>query len=324
MKAVLSHVQGGPESLVIEDIEEPIAGPRQIVVQIRAVGLNFADTLLLQDRYQFRPERPFSPGGECAGIIESVGHDVIGLQPGDRVVAYVKWGAVREKIAVDAHQAIVMPDELDFEHAAGLIVTYGTSLHAYRDRAQLKAGDWVVVLGASGGVGQAAIEIAKLLGARVLACASSDEKLAFCRNCGADETINYAKEDLKTGIKALTQGQGADIVYDPVGGVYSEAALRAIAWNGRFLVIGFASGDIPSIPLNLTLLKGCQIVGVFWTQAIAQEPLKYHENVRQLMKWRLADKIGPHIDVMLPIEKTAEALQRIAERKVHGKIIICL
>jgi len=322
MKAVLCTQFGGPETLEVADIESPVAGPGEVVIAVRAAGLNFFDTLIIQNKYQFKPDLPFSPGAEIAGEVTSLGDGVEGIQVGDRVMAYSVWGGVRAEIAISQDAVIAMPDGLDFVTAAGLIVTYGTSLHALQDRADLQPGETLAVLGASGGVGQAAVEIGKAMGARVIACASSDDKLEFCRKLGADETLNYTDEDLKTRLKELTDGKGVDVIYDPVGADLAEPALRAIGWKGRFLVVGFAGGGIPKIPLNLALLKGCQIVGVFWGDHLVREPDRHRANMAQLLDWVVEGKIKPHIHKVYPLEETADALLAIARREVRGKVIV--
>jgi NADPH2:quinone reductase len=322
MRAVICNKFGGPENLIVEDLPEPVPAAGEIVISVKAAALNFFDNLLIRGKYQYRPDPPFSPSAEAAGIVEAIGAGVTDFAPGDHVMAYAIFGCAREKIAVSAEKVVKLPAGLPFEQAAGLTVTYGTSLHALKDRAGLKPGENLAILGASGGVGQAAIELGKVMGARVIACASSDDKLAFCRDMGADETINYAEEDLKARLKELTNGNGADVVYDAVGGDFSEAALRATAWNGRFLVIGFAAGDIPEIPLNLVLLKGCQIVGVFWGQHTEREPAKHRANMATLVDWCASGKITPHIHKVYSFAETAEALNAIARREIKGKAII--
>ncbi len=322
MKAVLCTQFGGPETLEMADIESPVAGPGEVVVAVRAAGLNFFDTLIIQNKYQFKPDLPFSPGAEIAGEVTSLGDGVEGIQVGDRVMAYSVWGGVRAEIAISQEAVIAMPDGLDFVTAAGLIVTYGTSLHALKDRADIQPGETLAVLGASGGVGQAAVEIGKAMGARVIACASSEDKLEFCRTLGADETLNYTDEDLKSRLKELSNGKGVDVIYDPVGADLAEPALRAIGWNGRFLVVGFAGGGIPKIPLNLALLKGCQIVGVFWGDHLVREPDRHRANMTQLLDWVVEGKIKPHIHKVYPLEETADALLAIARREVRGKVIV--
>jgi NADPH2:quinone reductase len=324
MQAVLCREFGPADKLVVEDIEEPTAGPGEVIVAVKAVGLNFFDTLIIQDKYQAKPSLPFSPGGEIAGIVESVGPDCDWARSGDRVAAYVKFGGAREKIVVPEEDLIRMPDGLSFELAASLAITYGTTLHALSDRGEMANGDVLAILGASGGVGSAAIEIGKLLGGRVIACASSAEKLQFCRDKGADETIDYETEDLKERLKALTDGIGVDVVYDAVGDRFSEPAVRALAWRGRHLVVGFAAGQIPKIPLNLLLLKGADIRGVFWSDFVTREPEQFAENFRRLMDWTLAGELKPHIHRVYPLAEAAAALQEIADRKVMGKVIVAV
>lgn len=322
MKAVLCSEYGGPEKLGLGDVESPIAGPDEVVISVKAAGLNFFDTLIIENKYQFKPDLPFSPGAEVAGTIKSVGEGVNDLKPGDRVMAYTVWGGVREEIAVPTGSVIKMPEELEYEVAAGLIVTYGTSLHALKDRASIQPGETLAVLGSSGGVGQAAVEIGKAMGARVIACASSDDKLDFCKSLGADDVVNYSTQDIKASLKELTGGKGVDVIYDPVGADLAEPALRSIGWKGRFLVVGFAGGGIPKIPLNLALLKGCQIVGVFWGDHLVREPHLHRANIAQLLDWVVEGKIKPHIHKVYQMAETAEALAAIARREVRGKVII--
>ncbi|MEE4238273.1 MAG: NADPH:quinone oxidoreductase family protein [Anderseniella sp.] len=322
MKAVLCTHYAGPDELELADIDSPRAGPGEVVIGVKAAGLNFFDTLIIENKYQFKPELPFSPGAEVAGEVLRAGEGVTAFKPGDRVMAYTVWGGAREEVAVPEASVIAMPHGLDFTIAAGLIVTYGTSLHALRDRAGLQPGETLAVLGASGGVGQAAVEIGKAMGARVIACASSDDKLEFCRSLGADETINYSSEDLKTRLKDLTGGSGVDVIYDPVGAELAEAAFRAIGWKGRFLVIGFAGGAIPKMPLNLALLKGADIVGVFWGDHLKREPELHQANMKQLLDWVLEGKVKPHVHKVYPLGQTAQALQAIARREVLGKVIV--
>lgn len=322
MKAVLCHAHGPASTLAFEELPEPTAGPGEVVVAMRACALNFFDTLIIRDRYQFKPALPFSPGGEIAGVVESLGEGVTGVVPGDRVVAYVKWGGAREKLVVPARDLIPMPDDLDFVPAATLSVTYGTALHALADRGELKPGETVAILGASGGVGQAAIEIAKILGARVVACASSPDKLAFCRECGADELVDYNAEDLKLRLRELTGGRGVDVVFDAVGDRYTEPAVRATGWRGRCLVVGFAAGDIPRIPLNLLLLKGCDLRGVFWGDYLLREPDHFADDMKRIMAWVVEGRLRPHIQAAVPLVETARAIEAIAERRVKGKIVV--
>lgn len=322
MKAVLCKAFGPPDSLVADEVSSPVAGADEAVIAVKAVGLNFFDTLIIQGKYQFKPTFPFSPGAEVAGVIKSVPGNAQRLAPGDRVVAFTGWGGAREEIAAPIARIVKLPDQVSFEMAAALTVTYGTTLHALADRGHLKGGENLVVLGAAGGTGQAAIEIGKLMGARVIACASSADKLAFCRSIGADATIDYTKENLKDAIRTATAGEGADVVYDPVGGDLAEPTLRAMAWGGRYLVIGFASGEIPKLPLNVVLLKGCDIVGVFWGSHVEREPDAHRANVERLVRWCAEGRIAPHIHHTYGLEQTADALRAIERREVKGKAIL--
>jgi NADPH2:quinone reductase len=322
VKAVLCKAYGPPESLVVEDVPSPVAGPGEVVVTMKAASLNFPDVLIIQNKYQFKPALPFSPGSEVAGVVKAVGEDVIDFKPGDRVMAVTGHGAFAEEVKTEARRLLPIPEGMDDPTAAAFTLTYGTSDHALVDRGQLEAGETLLVLGAAGGVGIAAIEIAKAIGARVVACASSDDKLAVCRQHGADETINYVSEDLRERIKQLTDGAGVDVIYDAVGGPYTEPALRSIAWRGRLLVVGFAAGDIPKIPLNLTLLKGCAIVGVFWGDFVRREPANSERDVQALMALYETKKIRPLVSARYPLERAAEALQALMERRVQGKVVI--
>src|SRR4249919_3094816 len=322
MKAILCTRFGGPDDLEFADLPDPAPGAGEVVVAVKAAALNFFDTLLIAGKYQMKPPFPFSPASEFAGVVESVGAGVTNLAVGDRVLGYGGFGAAREKVAISAHHVVKIPDVLDFDRAAGLTVIYGTTLHALKDRAKLKSGETLAVLGASGGTGLAAIEIGKLMGARVIACASSDDKLAFCRERGADDTINYAKEDVKEGLRRVTGGKGVDVIYDPVGGPYAEAALRSIAWGGRFLVIGFAAGDIPKLPLNLVLLKGCDVIGVFWGSWMDRDPQGHRANTEQLLAWCVDGKLSSHIHAIYPLADGPAALKALAARQVMGKVIL--
>lgn len=322
MKAILCRAWGPPESLSIEEIDPPVAAPGEAVVAISAASINFFDTLIIEGKYQTKPAFPFSPCGEFAGVVESVGDAVTSVKPGDRVMAFSGYNAAREKIVIAAYRLAHVPPELTDEAAAGLSITYGTSLHALKDRAKLQAGETVAVLGAAGGTGQAALEIAKAIGARVIACASSDDKLAFCRDLGADDLVNYTAADLKDELKRLTNGKGVDVVYDPVGGDLCEPALRAMAWSGRYLVIGFAGGSVPRPPLNLVLLKGCAITGVFWGAHVDKEPELHRANLDQLLAWAASGTIRPHIHKIYTLEQLPEALGAIARREVKGKAIV--
>lgn len=322
MKAVLCKQLGPPDKLVVEDIPSLVPGKGQVVVSVKAAGVNFPDTLIIQGKYQFKPEVPFSPGGEVAGVVKAVGEGVTGWKPGDRVIAAATWGGFAEELLTDAERLIPLVDKMDYVPASGFILTYGTSYHALKDRAQLKPGETLLVLGASGGVGLAAVQLGKAMGARVIAAASSDSKLDVCRQNGADEVINYASDDLRTRIKALTAGKGVDVIYDPVGGPYSEPALRDMAWNGRFLVVGFAAGDIPKIPLNLALLKGCSIVGVFWGAFTKNEVERNRANNAELMQMYLEGKVKPHIHATYPLERATEALNEVMNKRVSGKVVL--
>ncbi len=322
MRAILCTEHGLPESLTIAEVPDLTPGPGQVVIQVGAAGVNFPDTLIIQNLYQFKPELPFSPGGEVAGTVGALGDGVDHLSVGDRVIAFPGWGGFAEQVVVEARTVIPIPDSMPTDIAAAFVMTYGTSYHALKDRADPKPGETLLVLGAAGGVGLAAVELGKALGLRVIAAASSDEKLAVCRAHGADEVINYSTEDLKTRTKELTGGAGADIVYDPVGGDYTEAALRATAWQGRLLVVGFASGPIPKIPLNLTLLKGCDIRGVFWGSFAARDPRANARNLNDLVEMFDAGTIKPYISARYPLEETGAALRSVMDRKAMGKIVI--
>jgi NADPH2:quinone reductase len=325
MKAVLCSHFGPPDELKLADIAPPQPAPGQVVVRVHAAALNFFDTLIIAGKYQHKPPFPFSPAAELAGVVEEVGSGVADLASGDRVMAYMGSmgsGAAREAVAVAAEQVVKIPNTLPFERAAGLTVTYGTTLYALRERAELKPGETLVVLGASGGTGLAAIELGKILGARVIACASSDEKLAFARGHGADETVNYAAANLRDALKKLGGERGVDVVYDPVGGPYAEPALRALGWLGRYLVVGFAAGDIPKIPLNLALLKSCDIRGVSWGAWTKREPLAQRALMTDIVRWCGEGRLSGHIHAIYPLEQIAAALREIAERKAMGKIVL--
>ncbi|HJZ73329.1 MAG TPA: NADPH:quinone oxidoreductase family protein [Vicinamibacterales bacterium] len=322
MKAVLCKTYGPPESLVVDDVPSPAPGPGEVVVSVKAASVNFPDVLIIQNKYQFKPPLPFSPGSEVAGVVKAIGDGVTTAAPGDRVMAFTTYGAFAEEVKTDARRLLPLPSGMDFVSAAAFGLTYATSDHALRDRGQLAAGETLLVLGAAGGVGLAAIEIGKALGARVIACASTDDKLDVCRAHGADETINYATDDLRERINALTDGRGVDVVYDPVGGPFSEPALRSLAWRGRLLVVGFAAGDIPKIPLNLALLKGCSIVGVFWGEFTRREPQRFAESMRQLGRWYADGKLKPHVSQTYPLDRAADALTLMANRQVKGKVVL--
>lgn len=322
MKALLCKSFGPPESLVLEDVSIGTPDEYQALIRVHAAGVNFPDTLIIQGKYQFKPDLPFSAGGECSGIVEAVGAKVKNVKPGDKVIAFTGWGAFAEQLLADSRALIPMPAEMDFVTAASFVMTYATSYHALKDRAALKAGETLLVLGASGGVGLAAIEIGKALGAKVIAAASTAEKLAVCQEHGADELINYSSEDLKARLKELTGGKGVNVVYDPVGGDYSEAAFRSIAWRGRFLVIGFANGEIPKIPLNLPLLKGADIVGVFWGDYAKREAMNNLMDLRVLLGWLKEGKLKPHIAGTFPLTQGSAAIRQLMDRKVSGKLVI--
>ncbi len=322
MRAVVCREYGPPEELVVEDRPARVAADGEVVIGVRAAGVNFPDTLIIEGRYQFKPEPPFTPGAEVAGIVTSVGADVRTVKPGDRVVALAPFGGFAEELVASEAQVMVMPDGLDFERAAATLMTYGTTRYALVDRAQLRAGETLLVLGAAGGVGLAAVEMGKLLGARVIAAASSPAKLEVCRRYGADAVIDYSREDLKSRVKEVTGGDGADVVYDPVGGSFTEAALRATAWNGRLLVVGFTAGEIPKIPSNLTLLKGCAIVGVFFGSWLMRQPVQAMERQGELMIWIRDGKLKPLVSARYPLEQAGRALRDLLDRKVTGKAVL--
>ncbi len=322
MKAIVCETFGPPSSLVYKDVEIGIPGKGEVKVGIKACGVNFPDTLIIQGKYQFKPPLPFTPGNDIAGVVLEVGEGVRHFKPGDEVFGFTMSGGFAEEAIVPAKNIFPKPPGMDFKTAASFLMAYGTSYHALKDRAKIKEGETLLVLGASGGVGLAAVELGKLMGAKVIAAASTDEKLALCKEYGADETINYTQEDLKARAKELSGGKGVDVVYDPVGGDYAEKALRATAWDGRFLVVGFAAGDIPKIPLNLPLLKGCQIVGVFWGNFAMKFPNENIQNSLQLMQWHGAGKLKPYIHATYSLEDTPKALEEMMNRKVRGKIVV--
>ena len=322
MKAVLCKQFGPPESLVIEEVPSPRPGPGEVVVSVKAASVNFPDVLIIQNKYQFKPPLPFSPGSELAGVVKEVGAGVTSFSPGDHVIAFTTYGAFAEEVKTEASRLLPMPQGMDFITGAAFLLTYGTSDHALRDRAALKPGETLLVLGAAGGVGLAAIEIGKALGARLIACASSKEKLEVCVSHGADATIDYASEDLRERVKALTEGRGVDVVYDAVGGQYTEPAFRSLAWRGRLLVVGFAAGEIPKLPLNLALLKGAAAVGVFWGDFAKREPRAFADSLRQLAAWFAEGRLRPHVSQTLPLEKAAEAIKLLASRQAKGKIVL--
>ena len=322
MKALLCTRAGTPDDLTIADLPDPVAEPGQAVVRVEAAALNFFDLLIVAGQYQYKPAFPFSPGAEFAGTVESLGPGVTGLAVGDRVIGYCGWGAAREKLAIAAERLIKMPAGLGADRAAGLVVTYGTSYYALKDRAQLKRGETLAVLGASGGTGLAAVELGKLLGARVIACASSDDKLDFTKKHGADAGVNYASGDLRERLKELGGDHGIDVVYDPIGDRYAEPALRSLAWYGRYLVVGFAAGQIPKLPLNLVLLKSCDVRGVFWGSWTEREPVAHRANTADLVRWCAEGKLSAHVHAAYPLAEAAQALKDIAGRKVMGKVVL--
>jgi NADPH2:quinone reductase len=322
MRAVRVHELTGPSALRVDDVPEPTVGPHDVLIDVKACGVNFPDVLITRGLYQFKPAPPFTPGGEAAGIVRAIGESVTSVKPGDRVVATMMYGAFAEQIAVPDVSVVKLPDAVSFEVGAATLLTYCTTYHALVDRAAIASGETLLVLGAAGGVGIAAVELGVLLGAKVIAAASTDDKLAFCRGRGATDAINYATEDLRERIKQLTGGAGVDIVYDPVGGTLAEPALRGTGWNGRYLVIGFASGAIPKIPLNLVLLKGCQIVGVFWGMFAMREAAKNRQHAERILAWVADGKLAPSVDAVLPFASAADALQRIEQRQVKGKLVL--
>lgn len=322
MKAIVCKAWGLPDTLSVEELPELQAGPGQVVLDVKAAGVNFPDVLIIQGKYQYKPELPFTPGSEVAGVVRAIGEGVSRTRVGDRVIAFCPQGGFAEQLLVSEQALLPMPAGMDFDTAAAITLTYGTSHHAVADRAALKAGETMLVLGAAGGVGLAAIEIGKALGARVIAAASSDAKLEVCREHGADLLINYSNEDLREAVKAATGGKGPDVIYDPVGGVYTEPAFRTIGWRGRYLVVGFANGEIPKLPLNLMLLKGASLMGVFWGEFTKREPQANLAGMGQLLGWLAEGKIRPHISARYPLADTAAALNAMAARQVTGKVII--
>lgn len=325
MKAVICKEHGLPEKLeLVTDWEEPSVGEHDVLIDVKAAGLNFPDVLMIQGKYQMQPDMPFIPGGECAGVVEAVGDKVSRFKVGDKVLSAGGSGAFCQKIAVHELGAFPMPNGLSFEQAAGVSITYFTSYYALKQRANLQPGETLLVLGAAGGVGTSAIELGKHMGAKVIAAASTDEKLELCKKLGADEVINYSEANLKDAIKEITGGKGVDVVYDPVGGDYSEPAIRGMAWKGRYLVIGFASGPIPKIALNLTLLKGCSLVGVFWGRFAGEEPEVNLKNIEELWALFASGKISPVVTDSFPVEQYEEAFNCMMERRARGKVIITM
>ena len=322
MRAVLCKELGMPESLVLEEVPGLIPGPGQVLISVQACGVNFPDTLIIQGKYQFKPDLPFSPGGEISGVVKQVGSGVDSLKIGDRVIAFSTWGGFAEELVVDQTRTVIISDKMDYERASAFVLTYGTSYHALKDRAHLREGETLLILGASGGVGLAAIQLGKAMGATVIAAASNPEKLSACQENGADYVINYAQDDLRQSVKEITKGRGVDVIYDPVGGSFSEKALRDMSWGGRFLVVGFAAGEIPKVPLNIPLLKGCSIVGVFWGEFTKREPDLNKQNNQELMDLFDQGKISPHIHRVYPLEKAGEALNELLQKRVIGKVVL--
>ena len=328
MRALLSHEPGGPEILRLDELPDPVAGPGELLVRVRACSINYPDVLIIEDKYQLKPPRPFAPGSEIAGEVEAVGEDVTGWNSGDRLIAAPGYGGLAEKIAIPAARGIRLPADRSFEEGSALLLTYATAIHALVDRGRLEAGQTLLVLGAAGGVGIAAVEIGKALGTRVVAAVSSDEKAQAAREAGADVAIVYPMSEIDP--KALSQlfkdavgPSGADVILDPVGGIYSEAALRSIAWEGRFLVVGFPAG-IPKLPLNLTLLKSCDVCGVFWGAFAARDPKRNAEHVEQLFRWWAEGKISPKISGTYPLEHGGEAISALRDRKAIGKLVVTI
>ncbi len=324
MKAVLCKEFGPPDRLVIEDVPSAEPGEGQVAIAVKACGINFPDALIIQNKYQFKPPLPFSPGGEIAGVISRVGPGVSDWSVGDAVIAFTTWGGLAEEVVVDASRLLAKPEAMSFVEAAAFTMTYGTSLYALENRGGLRPGETLLVLGAAGGVGAAAVQIGKALGARVIAAASTPEKIEFCRRLGADDCIDYTRPDLKDQLKAMTGGKGVDVVLDPVGGAYSEAALRAIAWEGRLLVVGFAAGEIPKIPLNLLLLKGCAIVGVFWGEFLRRGGAARDQHLNRLVELYRTGAVQPQVSAVYTLIDAPRAIQDLADRQAKGKIVVAV
>ena len=332
MKAMLCKAFGLPENLVLEEVPSPKPDKEQVLIGVKACGVNFPDVLIIQDKYQFKPALPFSPGGEVAGVVKAVGEGVTNVKVGDRVCASIGSGGFAEEVLADARRCIAVPENVGWDVASSFTITYGTSYHALKDRAQLKAGENLVVLGAAGGVGLAAVELGKIMGARVIAGASSQEKVDLAKSRGAVDGFVYPptplsrdqQKALSDTIKQLTGGQGADVLYDPVGDDYAEPALRAMNWDGRYLVIGFAAGNIPKVPLNLTLLKGCQIVGVFWGASTMRDLKGAHQNLADLMDMIAEGQLRPYVSARIPLARAGEAIRMLMDRKAQGKVVVVM
>jgi len=323
MKALLCKAFGPAATLVLEDVDSPRPKGNEVLIEVQAAGVNFPDTLIIEGKYQFKPPFPFSPGGEVAGLVSAVGAKVAHLKTGDRVMALTGWGGFAEQVAAPAYNVLPVPESMELNIAAAFGMTYGTSMHALRQRANLQPGETLLVLGAAGGVGLAAVEIGKAMGARVIAAASSAEKLEVARNAGADELINYGEQSLKNEVKRLTAGNGVDVIYDPVGGPLFEEAFRCMAWNGRFLVVGFAAGGgIPALPANLPLLKGASLVGVFWGSFAGRQPADNADNFRQLFAWHAEGKLKPLVSQTFPLKRGGEAIAALGQRKAVGKLVV--
>jgi len=322
MKAIVCKIWGGPDKLVLEELPSPRAAAGEVVIDVKAAGVNFPDLLIIENKYQLKPHLPFTPGAELAGVVQEVGAGVTHVQPGDPVLALVNTGAFAEECVAPAPKVVRLPPGVDFASAAAFALTYGTAWHALKDRGGLCAGETLLVLGAAGGVGIAAIDIGKMLGARVIAAASSDEKLAVCRARGADDAINYVRQDLRARAREIAGEQGVDVVFDPVGGPYSEPALRSMGWRGRHLVVGFANGEIPRLPLNLVLLKGCSIVGVYWGDWLRREPEASAREMQGLGGLLRDGKLTPLVSARYPLARVPEALAALAARRVSGKLVI--
>mgnify|MGYP001587593235 CR=1 FL=1 len=329
MKALLSRAVGGPETLVLEEIADPVAGPGQLLVAVKACSINYPDVLVIEDKYQFKPQRPFAPGSEISGVIEAVGEGVTGWNVGDRILATTGSGGLVEKIAIPATSAFALPPERSFEEGASLLLTYGTTIHALLDRGHLKEGETLLVLGAAGGVGMAAVELGKAFGARVVAAVSTEEKAAAVREAGADDVVLYGRapfdkdqsKALADQFKAALGPKGADVIYDAVGGDYCEPALRSIAWEGRYLVVGFPAG-IPKLPLNLTLLKSCDVCGVFWGAFAARDPEANKDNITRLFRLWKEDRIAPRVTEVFPFERGGDAIAKMGGRGAIGKLVV--
>jgi len=322
MKAVLCKTLGPARDLVLEEVASPAPKKNEILLDVHAAGVNFPDTLIIEGKYQFQPPLPFSPGGEAAGVVTAVGERAGALKVGDRVMALTGWGAFAEQVAVPFYNVMPIPESMDFTTAAAFGMTYGTSMHALKQRGQLQPGETLLVLGASGGVGLAAVEIGKAMGAKVIAAASSAEKLAVAKAAGADELIDYTQASLKEEIKRLTGGQGVDVIYDPVGGELFEQAVRGLAWNGRLLVVGFASGTIPQVAANLVLLKGAAVLGVFWGSFAQRQPEDNAGNFRQLFAWHAEGKLKPLVSQTYPMAEAGAAIEQLGQRKAVGKLVV--